>query len=346
MKPSTTTAPVPYPTPTTQNHSGGRATSQHTVLYFRQIYALLDAGVILAAALEEQSRSGPNRALREASMEMSRKVASGQPWPQALRAYPGLFSELAIGVIHVGETNGSLPRVCLQLSQYAEAQYHIQQLIKRETWYPKLLLFVSTVIVPLPIRFSLGGQSFVLGFLDQLLLIAVPWGLWKLANYLWPVGARGGKPRYFIDSLKLELPVIGKTTRSLAIAKFCRTLGVLTAAGVGTTRAVEKAADTCGNAIIANNIRQTLPRLQRGETLAAALAATGEFPPLTLQMLRTGETTGAVDEMLQKGADFLEIDTQTTLQKSIKLLGLLVFLLAALKIGVQVVQWWQAYYGL
>ena len=120
----------------------------------------------------------------------------------------------------------------------------------------------------------------------------------------------------------------------------------LTAAGVGATRAVEKAADTCGNVIIANKIRQILPRLQRGETLAAALASTGEFPPLTLQMLRTGETTGAVDDMLQKGAYFLEIDARTTLQKSVKLLGLLVFLLAALKIGIQVIQWWQAYYGL
>ncbi len=351
MKPSTITTqaglePTTAPGSLAQSHVWGRASSQHAALYFRQMYALLDAGVTLAAALEEMSRRAPNRALREASTEMSRQAASGQPWAQAMRAYPGLFSELAIGVISVGEINGSLGRMCLHLSQYAEAEYHIQQAIKRETWYPKILIFVSTVIVPLPIRFSFGGQSYVLDFMDQFLLIAVPWGLWKLANYLWPVGARGGQPRYWIDSLKLGLPVISKTTRSLAISKFCRTLGLLTAAGVGAIRAVEKAADACDNVILADKIRHALPHLERGETLAETLTSTGEFPQFTLQMLRTGETSGAVDDMLQKSADFLETGAQTTLQKSVKVLSVLVFLLAALKIGVQVIQWWQGYYGL
>ena len=312
-----------------------RANAQHTSLYFRQMHALLHAGASLTVALDEMSRSAPNRGLRSASSEMGRRVAAGELWSHVMRDYPGLFSELAVALISVGETGGSLEHTCRKLSEFAENEYHIQQIIKRETWYPKLLLLFSTIF---PISLPLGGHTYVLGCHTQLLLIAIAWSLWKFLNFAWPVCAHTGRPRYLLDRIKLKAPFASTTVRSLAIVKFCRSLGLLYAAGLGLPRAVSMAADACGNAVIADNIRRITPRLQRGETLTAALAATSEFPGSTLQMTHMGETSGSLDEMMQKVADLLEAEAQTALHEAVVAFNLMVFLLVAFKIAVQIVQ--------
>ena len=254
-----------------------------------------------------------------------------------MRGYPGLFSELTIAFIGVGEGSGSLEQMCLRLSEYAENEYHIQQTIKNETWYPKLLLLISTI---LPIRLVFGEHSYTLGTGTQLGLIVAAWAGWKGANFLWPIGANAGRPRHTIDSIKLHAPLAGPTVRTLATAKFCRSLGLLWATGLGLSRTLSMAADACGNAIIASNIRGATPRLQGGGTISEALASTGEMPGSVLQMMHAGEASGTLDEMLQKAAGLLEEQARTSLHQAVTTFNLIVFLIVAFKVAVQVIQFW------
>jgi len=143
---------------------------------------------------------------------------------------------------------------------------------------------------------------------------------------------------YIFDQIKLLVPVAGKTARSLATAKFCRSLGALQAAGMGVQQTIHLSADACGNAVIAEKSRQTIRQIEAGVGLTDALASTRQFPGIAIQMLRTGEATGNFDEQLDKVADFLETDAETTIKQSVTLLGIVIFLFMAIYIGIQVVQ--------
>lgn len=321
-----------------------RANTKQTAVYFSSMHALLHAGVGLVVALDEMGRSAPNAALRQASSEMKARVNEGRKWSEAMRAYPALFSEMQVALIAGGEASGNLVEICGSLSEFAEKEYHVRQLIKRETWYPKLLLFFSTVIVPLPITIVVGSFRYTLGFTEQVTIILVPWALWVIANLVWPVTARGG-PRLKIDRWKLQLPIVGKTARGFAVAKACRLIGMLYAAGVSLPRAVRMAADGCGNAAFGDSLRRVAPRLERGESLTPVLTSTGEFTGAALGLVQSGEESGDLDKSLPKAAVFLEMDAETTLYQSNKTLTTVIFLLVAFKIGVQIVQAWMGIYG-
>lgn len=330
-----------------------RANAKEMVLFFRQMHAMLHAGTVLSHALNALAENAANPALRTACREMSPRTASGTPWSETMRAYPALFSELAIGMISAGENGGFLDRMCLRLAEYAERDYEIQQTIKRETWYPKILVVMSFLIpsiVPLVLAaVGVTGENPLWAWLKSIgppfLVMGGIWWAWKFLDLSSPVLARSGSPRYLLDRIKLTVPVAGKTVRALATAKFCRALGALQAAGTGLHATITLAADACGNAVIAESARGIIPRIERGEGLTDSLAATGQFPGIALQMLRTGEESGSIEQQLDKVADFLEQDAETTIKQSVKLLGVIVFLLVAIKIGIQVVQFYSGYFN-
>ncbi len=311
-----------------------RARADQTSFYFRQLHALLRAGIGLSLALSTLSEQKASPALRRASAEMSRRVSAGQPWHQAMRNYPGLFSEMTISMVEAAEAGGFLERACLILADNAEREYQIYQIIKRDAWYPKLLLFFSTVVVPLPLPLGF----YLLGATEQIFIIVGVWGVWRAANFLWPVGARGGAVRLWIDGVRLKTPLAGKTIRALAVAKFCRFLGMSYAAGISLPRGVTLAASACGNGVIAQKIAAIIPMLERGCSLTEALVTTGEIPTTTVPLLQSGEISGDLDAQLQAAARFLETEAETALRQTVIALAMAIFLLVAAKIGAQVIQ--------
>jgi type IV pilus assembly protein PilC len=346
MEAATTEAPLPV-------QPLLHANSKQRALFFRQMHAMLHAGTSIAHALKTMGENAPNAALQRASLEMSLHTAKGHPWSESMRAYPGLFSELTIGMVSAGEMGGFLDRICLRLSEYSERDYEIEQTIKRETWYPKLLVFASILIpsVPplvvawysgqgLPAAFAAWLQSIA----PPLLLIGMVWGLWKFANYVSPVAARAGSLRYSVDFVKLIIPIGGKTVRALATAKFCRALGTLYSAGMGPHKAIALSANACGNAVIAEAARRAIPRVEHGESLTDALVASGQIRGIAAQMLRTGEESGDIDGQLDKVADFLEQDAETTVKQAVKVLSILVFILIAIRILMQLISFYTGYF--
>ncbi|MBW3638108.1 MAG: type II secretion system F family protein, partial [Armatimonadetes bacterium] len=261
-----------------------RCSTKDLSQFFRQLGAMVHAGTTIGAALHSMSDHAPNGALRSASRQMEARVLSGEPLSASMGAFPGLFSPLQIGMVSAGERGGFLDAMFARLSRYAERDYELQQTIKRETWYPKLLVFASIFIpgaVPLVLAVVQGGQNPFLAWLASvgppLLILGIAYLIYRAIQFSSPLAAHQNGPKLLLDSVKLRLPVMGKVTRAFATAKFCRALGALYGAGVGPGESVRLASDACGNAAIARDALATIPRLEHGERLTGCLASTKQF---------------------------------------------------------------------
>jgi type IV pilus assembly protein PilC len=331
-----------------------RAGAKDLSLFWSQMHSMLNAGVGISHAVKTMAANAPGRGLRAACAEMAPRLAAGVPFSELMEAYPGVFSPLMVGMIRAGEVGGFLDRMCLRLSEYSERDYHIQQTVRRETWYPKMVLLASIVIPaspPIAIAFFTGKNVIAailacfISTVPTLAILAVVWGLWKFSNLALPITARANTFRYILDQAKLLIPIAGKTVRALATAKFCRSLGALQSAGTGVQGMIQLAASACGNAVIADSARRTIPRLEQGESMTDALAATRQFPGIAIQMLRTGEETGNFEAQLEKVADFLEQDAETTIKQSVVVLGILALVFVGIRVCVQLVQFYTGYFN-
>jgi type II secretory pathway component PulF len=322
-----------------------RASAQQVSLFFRQMHAMLHAGTSLARALETCALHGASAPLRRASARMASQAGQGVPWSDSLRGYPGLFSPLAAGLVSLGEGSGRLDLACLRLSEYYERDYAIQQAIKRETWYPKLLLGCA-IFVPSVVPLVLGGLGAWWASIAPTLLLLGGLSLgWKAISWAAPLAGHEWSWRLAVDRLKLRFPVAGKVVRAFASAKFCRGLGAAYGAGMRPQKALRLAADAAGNEVLRLESEKAGRQVEEGTSLSGALAGTGFLPPVALQMLATGEQAGRVDEQLEKVADFLEGDAETAVRQAVKALGVAVLLFVGLRIGRQVVAFYTSYFG-
>lgn len=325
------------------------ANAKELSLFFRQMNSMLNAGTGMGAALNTMAQHGPSPSLRRASAEMSRATSQGTPWSETMRAYPSLFDALAIGMVAAGEAGGFLDRMCQRLADYSERDYELQQTIKRETWYPKLLLFCSILIpsvVPAVVAFN-NGQNVLAAWLQTVALplgiVGGCWLLWMLSKRVAPIAALLKPLMLVVDQLKLTIPGVSKMSRALAAAKFSRALGALYASGMGVGRAIDIAAGASGNVAMAESARRVIPQVERGVSLSEAMASTNQMPPIALQMLSTGEMTGNVDTQLDKVADFMEQDAETAIKQVVKALSLLIYLFVAAYIGYIVISMFGQY---
>lgn len=331
-----------------------RAKPKEMSLYFRQMQAMLHGGTGLAAALGTMAQSAPSKRLRQASLEMSRNVAKGKEWSAEMRGYPGLFSPLMLAMIRSGEVGGFLDKSCTKLAEYSEQDHHISQVIARETWYPKLVVFSAIILGNVPvlfISFFLGKPmmaaflQFLAGILLPLGLIFLVWLVFNLQKFLAPL-ARHLKPLLLVtDQIKLLIPVMGKAVRQLATAKFCRTFAALNMAGVSVDGSFVLAADACGNAVIAERVKNVIPDVQNGKGITDALRSTRQFQPVVLQMMQTGEISGDFEAQLESVADFLEQESETTIHKSMLVLGILALIAVGIIVGYKVVQFYTGYFN-
>jgi type IV pilus assembly protein PilC len=328
-----------------------RATSKDLSIFFRQTGAMIHAGTSIGAAMNSMAEYAPNSGLRKASAQIEKRAMSGEPMSESMRAFPGLFTPLQVGLVNAGERGGFLDSSFEKLARYAERDYELEQMVKKETWYPKLLVLASIFIpaaVPLVLAMVQGGQNPFLAWLSSvgppMLILGLAYAIYKAINYVSPYAAHQNALKLTLDRIKLQVPIMGKVVRGLATAKFCRALGALTSAGVGAGESVRLASSACGNAAIALSATQVIPRLEHGDPLTESLASTGHFPKMVLQMLKVGEDSGSIDTQLDKAADFLESDSEVAIKQAIQVLGIVVFLLIAIRIGMQVGGFWTSYF--
>lgn len=319
------------------------ANSKELSLFFRQMHAMINAGSSVTRSLQVYGEHAGHKGLRRATLAMQPETAQGRPLSAAMRAYPGLFTPLMVNMIAAGEQGGFLDTMCQRLAEYCENDHALQQNIKRETLYPKILL-VCALFIPSVVTLVLSGFSVWLQQVIPLLIFLV-FGLaiYRVLDRLTRVYGRDGNWRFLLDSAKLLMPVGGKVVRSLATAKFSRALAAMYAAGVGAETSMRIAGESCGNLAIERRVGAVASELNSGAGFTKTLAKMRQFPPIAMQMLATGEESGAIDTQLEKVAQFLEIEAETAIRQAVKILGVLLFLVVAAYIGSMIAKFYVGY---
>jgi type IV pilus assembly protein PilC len=308
----------------------GRATSapaKNLAIFTRQFSVMIDAGLPLVQCLDILGKQEPHKGFANVILTVRSDVESGAALADAMKKHPKTFDALYSNMIAAGEAGGILDTILKRLAVYIEKNVKLKGQVKSAMIYPVAVIVIAAVVVAailwkvIPtfaqLFAGLGAQlplptRIVIAMSDNLIsygpVIAVALGLIGYGikrYYATPPG------RYQIDALLLKAPVLGMILRKIAVARFCRTLSTLLSSGVPILDGLDITARTAGNAVIEEAIQKTRSSIERGETVSGPLRETNVFPSMVVQMINVGETTGALDAMLAKIADFYEEEVDT-----------------------------------
>jgi len=314
------------------------ANAKELSLFFRQMNSMIHSGTSVSRALKVYAEHAGNRGLKRAALQMSRETGEGRPMSEAMRAFPGLFSVLAISMVGAGERGGRLDEICDRLANYSERDFELNQTVKRETFYPKILLVCSILIPSVVPLYLYGFQAWLHQVVPPFVVIAMLYVAFRIFSRVMLVTGREGPLRLMLDAVKVHIPGVSKVVRSLATAKFSRALGAMYASGVGAEYAMKISGQSCGNAYVQRRVMEVAPGLTQGANFTESMLKTGQFPPIAIQMMATGEESGAIDTQLNKVADFLETEAEAAIRNAVKIFGVLVFLVIAAYIGHMAIQ--------
>jgi type IV pilus assembly protein PilC len=286
---------------------------------------MINAGLPLVQCLEILSTQSENKVLRDTIGEVKIHVEAGSTFSDALRRFPKIFDDLYVNLVHAGEVGGLLDTILTRLAQYIEKAMKLKGQIKSAMVYPMTIMGVAVAVITILMLFvipifakmflDLSGGKVALPGPTQLVidisnLFIAYW--YVLLGIL--VGIIFGVKKYYgtvqgrlvIDKLLLKLPVVGDLIRKASVAKFTRTLGTLLASGVPLLDGMSICAKTSGNKVVEGTLLDARLSISGGKTIADPLAASGVFPKMVTHMIAVGESTGALDAMLGKIADFYE----------------------------------------
>lgn len=292
------------------------------VVFTRQFSTMVDAGLPLVTCLDILGRQAENPAFGDVTLKVKTAIETGGNLSDSMRKHPTIFDALYCNMVEAGEAGGILDTILQRLAAYIEKAEGLKKKVKSAMVYPGVIItvafgvvaFLMVFVIPsFAAMFEQGGAELPLPtaivmqvsnfFRNQwYFLFGGIFGAFFLFNKTYAT-ERG---RIEIDRISLKLPVIGMLIRKVSVAKFTRTLGTLISSGVPLIEALDICARTSGNKIVEFAILNTINSIKEGETISAPLSREGIFPPMVVQMIEVGETSGALDKMLGKIADFYD----------------------------------------
>jgi type IV pilus assembly protein PilC len=321
----------------------------------RQFATMINAGLSLVRTLSILEQQSSNRRLKEIVAQVRVDVEGGRPLSDAMGRHPKAFSSLYVNMVKAGETGGVLDEVLERIANYMEKEQALRSKIKAAMVYPLLLstaalggLFFMTIVIlpqfeslfkelggsgqlPLPTQMAMAASVAIRQYW-HVLFIAMAIGLYILRRYL---ATPGGRARY--DRFKLKMPVVGELNRKIVVARFTRTLGTLIASGVPIMQSLEVVAKAIDNVVIGEAVDAVRSSIREGQTIAIPLQFSGVFPPMVVQMAKVGEETGALEQMLQKVADFYDVEVETMVASLTSLLEPLLIIFMGVIVGAMVI---------
>lgn len=330
------------------------------ILFTRQMYTMMRAGVPINQAMAALARSTRNEVLAEALRDVQANLESGRELSACFARHPRIFSTLFVSMVRVGENTGRLDDAFLKISHYLDLERDTRQRIKSALRYPVFVIVAVAVAVgiinvmvipafarvferaqvelPLPTRIIVGTSDFFVAW----------WPLMLAGIAAAVIGARlyvaTDAGRYTWDKFKLRIPIAGDIVYRATLGRFARAFSMALKAGVPLIQALTVVSRAVDNEYVGERILGMRNGIERGETLTRTAAATGMFTPVVLQMLAVGEDTGAVDELMEEVAGFYEREvdydiknlSQTIEPILIAVIGALVLVLA---LGVFLPMW-------
>lgn len=318
------------------------------LFFFRQFSTLQKSGVPIVQSLDTLSRQSKDGKMRTVLREMRGHVEAGRPISACMQRYPEVFTPLMLSLVRAGEEGGYLDNACAQLARYLEQEIELRSLYRRVLFMPKLTVFGSIVIILATnaiIDAVAPGGTHIWSPLTQpitwLYVGPIVVGIWLFFR----VGLANPAIKYKWDQFTLMVPYLGNTLHQLAMAKFGRAFGALYAGGVPIPRGIELAADACGNEFVRANLYPAAQRMQDGASVFETLRSTGALSPIVLDMVQTGETTGNMDEMLQKMADYYEDETTVRSEQTGRVVGVLAIIAIGIYVCIVLVKFYGSYFS-
>lgn len=305
--------------------------------FFRQLAAMLNAGVGVGQSFDTLAKQSQSPKLRQVLLETKDMVIRGEPISAGFQRYPEIFTPLMMSMIRAGEEGGFMTEQCKRLSEYLEREIHLRNIIRGATIYPKVTVVVSIIVI-LATNWIIdmvgkeGSQRLISPLTSPATwIILLP--IIVIAFIYVKIVRRQPQAQYQWDSMMVRLPGLGPVIHGFAMAKFGRSFGSLYGSGVALPKALKLSADACGNEFVRAQIYPSAAALEGGGSIGDAFERTGAFSPMVLDMTRTGEMTGNVDEMLHKLAEFYEDEGTVKARQFAVIFGVIVLLLVGVYVG-------------
>ncbi len=302
---------------------GGSVKDKDLVIFTRQFSTMIGAGLPLVQTLEILSNQTENKFFAKTIGEIKSDVEGGSTFADALKKHPKIFSELYTNMVAAGEAGGILDTILIRLATYIEKAQNLKRKVKGAMVYPSVTMTVAIGVIIIIMVFvvptfgsmfdTLGGQ---LPLPTQIIIdlsdfLSGPGGIVTFASIVGFVifiiqFKKTQRGRKLLDRLILRLPVVGILFKKVAVAKFTRTLGTLISSGVPILDGLNITAKTAGNKVVEESVMAVRQGVSEGKTIAEPLSEAKVFPPMVTQMIAVGESTGALDNMLEKIADFYD----------------------------------------
>lgn len=299
-----------------------KVTGRDIVIFTRQLSTMIDAGLPLVQSLEILANQQANPTFKRVLREIKADVETGTTFAEAMKRHPQIFDNLFCNMIEAGEMGGILDTILGRLAGFMEKSMTLKKKVKGAFTYPVICLCISVVILgvilifvvpafekmfadfgaalPLPTQIVVAMSRFVQTKI--IYMVAAIFAIFFAIKKYYKTDSGNRK----LDALSLKFPVFGELILKVAVAKFTRTLGTMLQSGVPILEALKVVGRTAGNRVIETAVFRVADSISEGRSIAEPLEETGIFPNMVVQMISVGESTGALDAMLTKIADFYD----------------------------------------
>ena len=303
----------------------------------RQLATMLSAGIPIASSYAAIAKGSDHEKIQEVFKEIQTEVEAGTNLSLALNRYPRLFDDLYTNLVAVGERSGNLDNLMEKIADYMENHEEIKAKIKGAMFYPAAVIAVAFIVTTLLLLFvipqfedlfsSFGASlpaltaaliSLSRGFRDHFLSIfgaIIGSIVFIVFTY-----RRSEKMQRGVDRLSLRMPIFGEILRKAAVSRYARTLATMFGSGVPLVESLNSVAGATGNSLYSDACSNIREAVSTGRSLSASMADTGLFPAMVIQMTSTGEESGAIEDMLNKVADFYEREVREAVDNMSKLI--------------------------
>jgi type IV pilus assembly protein PilC len=326
-----------------------RIKTKDVAVFSRQFATMINSGLSMLRSLYILADQTESKALAEVVTQVRVDVERGSSLSAALAKHPKAFNRLYVAMVRAGEAGGVLDSVLQRLATTIEKQVELRRKVKSAMTYPAvvsglvlllvtaMLLFVIPMFqniyselggeLPVPTQILMKISDFVRKWWYVVFLGEIA-GVWFFRRW---INSEEGRKRW--DTIKLRMPIFGGLARKTALARFSRTLSALVRSGVPILESLDIVGETAGNWVVAEAVRDTAQHVKRGEPLSRRLEEHPVFPPMVVQMMAVGEETGALDEMLDKIADFYDQEVEATVNAMTSLIEPLLIVVMGVCIG-------------
>lgn len=328
---------------------GPKVKTKDVVVFTRQFATMIDAGLPLVQGLDVLARQHENQAMRRCLADIKEQVEIGGTLAEGLARHPRAFDDLYVNMVSAGETGGILDIILERLAVYLEKMDQLRRQVKTAMIYPAVVVSAAVIVtaillifviptfadmfkdfgaaLPAPTRLVLAISDFFVAN-SAIIFSSMFLSIWLLKRF-----TKTDRGKEVVHPLLLKLPVFGEIIRKVAVARFTRTLGTMLSSGVPILDALAICGRTAGNKVVEKEVGNVRVSISEGKPIAEPLQNSLIFPPMVVQMISVGESTGALDAMLSKVADFYESEVDNAVHAMKQLIEPLMILVLGTLIG-------------